>query len=239
VIGVCEAESDLPTRMSPSNCPLCGRRRARRACPALGHQICAVCCGTKRLTEIQCPPDCGYLVSAKTHPPAALQRQQERDAQFVLPLIAGLTQRQYQLFFLVQGTLYQLAQTGELPVNDDVVRDTAQALAATYETASKGIIYEHRPTSIHAERLSQELKPLLEGQEGQRPVASEHDLVEVLRRIERASGKANAVLEGGDRAYLDLVGRLLQPAPGADAAGATGAVDAATATEPGPSVIIP
>ena len=203
--------------MRASTCPLCGQRRARRACPALGHQICAVCCGTKRLTEIQCPPDCGYLASAKTHPPAALQRQQERDARFVLPMIAGLSERQYQLFFLVQGTLHQLAVAGELPVDDDVIRDTAQALAATYETASKGIIYEHRPSSLHAERLSRELKPLLEGQEGQRPVASERDLVEVLRRVERAADKARDRLDGGRRAYLDLVGRLMQPAPEAEA----------------------
>ncbi|MDA1094312.1 MAG: hypothetical protein O3A25_13730 [Acidobacteria bacterium] len=223
--------------MSPRHCPLCGTRRARRACPALGHHICAVCCGTKRLTEIQCPSDCGYLASAKTHPPAARQRQQERDAQFVLPLIAGLTQRQYQLFFLVQGTLFQLAQTGEPPVNDEVIRDTAQALAATYETASKGIIYEHRPTSLHAERLSRELKPLLEGWEGQRPVASEHDLVEVLRRIERAAGKAGSALDGGDRAYLDLVGRLLEPAPGSGRAEAE--APGGEKAGPGPSVIIP
>ena len=113
--------------MSTRTCPLCERRRARRACPALGHQICAVCCGTKRVTEITCPPDCGYLASAKTHPPAALQRQQERDAQFVLPVIRGLSERQYQLFFLVQGTLYQLAQTGELPVDYQIVTVTAHS----------------------------------------------------------------------------------------------------------------
>ena len=225
--------------MSTRTCPLCERRRARRACPALGHQICAVCCGTKRITEIACPPDCGYLASAKTHPPAALQRQQERDAQFVLPVIRGLSERQYQLFFLVQGTLYQLSQTGELPVDDQIVCDTVQALAATYETASKGIIYEHQAASLHAERLSRELKPLLEGEEGQRPVASGRDLIEVLRRIERLADKAHSVLEGGNRAYLDLLGRLLQPAQGADSAKTTedGAGD--TATEAGSSVIIP
>ena len=223
--------------MRASTCPLCGQHRARRACPALGHQICAVCCGTKRLTEIQCPPDCGYLASAKTHPPAALQRQQERDARFVLPMIAGLSERQYQLFFLVQGTLHQLAVAGELPVDDDVIRDTAQALAATYETASKGIIYEHRPSSLHAERLARELKPLLEGQEGQRPVASERDLVEVLRRVERAADKARAALDGGRRAYLDQVGRLMQPAPQADASETI--KNGADTPAPGSSVIIP
>ena len=47
-------------------CPLCGKRNARRACPALGHLICAVCCGTKRLTEIACPSDCGYLATARS-----------------------------------------------------------------------------------------------------------------------------------------------------------------------------
>ena len=140
--------------MSAETCPLCRRRRARRACPALGYQICAVCCGTKRLREIRCPSDCTYLVSARTHPPAVVRRQQERDARFLLPIIDGLGRRQYQLFFVVQTTIHRLAETDEMPVNDDVVRDTAQALAATYETASKGIIYEHRPSSLPAERLA-------------------------------------------------------------------------------------
>jgi hypothetical protein len=154
-------------------------------------------------------------------------------------MIAGLSERQYQLFFLVQGTLHQLALTGDSPVDDDVIRETAQALADTYETASKGIIYEHRPASLHAERLSRELKPLLEGQEGQRPVASERDLVEVLRRVERAADKARAALEGGNRSYLDLVGRLMQPTPESDATEAAGTgVDTPKPT-PGSSVIIP
>src|SRR5207247_6809666 len=42
-------------------CPLCGTRRARRGCPALSQQICAICCGTKRLVQIQCPSDCTWL----------------------------------------------------------------------------------------------------------------------------------------------------------------------------------
>lgn len=157
----------------------------------------------------------------------------------MLPVIRGLSERQYQLFFLVQGTVYQLAQTGELPVDDKIVSDTVQALAATYETASKGIIYEHQAASLHAERLSRELKPLLEGEDGQRPVASGRDLIEILRRIERLADKAHDVLEGGNRAYLDLVGRLLQPAPGPDSnqSAEDGAADAGT--KPESSLIIP
>jgi hypothetical protein len=208
-------------------------------------QICAVCCGTKRLTEIACPSDCGYLLSAKTHPPAVVQRQQERDTRFLLPIVSNLTQRQYHLFFLVQATFLRLADAGEMAVNDDVVRDTAQALAATYETATKGIIYEHRPSSLPAERLARELKPLLEGKNEQGPVASESDLVNVLRLVERAATDARTALEGGDRAYLDLVGRLMMmmnTAPGGDATpekDGSAAPGDRTARDETPSLIIP
>ncbi|HCQ99472.1 MAG TPA: hypothetical protein DIU48_08630 [Acidobacteria bacterium] len=166
------------------------------------------------MATIQCPPDCNYLVSAKTHPPATVQRQREQDARFVLPLVAGLSPQQYQLFFLVQRAIHRLAETGEPSVDDAVVQDTARALAATYETASKGIIYEHRPSSLHAERLAHELKPLLKASDGRGPVASERDLVEVFQRVERAAGQAKTTLRGNNRAYLDLVARLMQPTPG-------------------------
>ena len=224
--------------MSAETCPLCRRRRARRACPALGYQICAVCCGTKRLREIRCPSDCTYLVSARTHPPAVVRRQQERDARFLLPIIDGLGRRQYQLFFVIQTTIHRLAETDEMPVNDDVVRDTAQALAATYETASKGIIYEHRPSSLPAERLARELKPLLEGKDGRGPVASERDLLEVLRRVERAATDARKTLDGGTHAYLDLVGRVMRSSSDGDTEDSDGTAPAKTA-DPAPSVIIP
>src|SRR5262245_27935296 len=67
------------TIMTAVRCPLCGERRARRACPALGKLICAVCCGTKRLVEIRCPSDCSYLASAREHPAAVVVRQQQHD----------------------------------------------------------------------------------------------------------------------------------------------------------------
>ena len=182
--------------------------------------------------------DCTYLVSARTHPPAVVRRQQERDARFLLPIIDGLGRRQYQLFFVVQATIHRLAETDEMPVNDDVVRDTAQALAATYETASKGIIYEHRPSSLPAERLARELKPLLQGKDGRGPLASERDLLEVLRRVERAATDARKTLDGGTHAYLDLVGRVMRSSSDGDMEDSDGTAPAKTA-DPAPSVIIP
>src|SRR5437867_2016399 len=75
-------------------CPLCGQRKARRGCPALNQTICAVCCGTKRITEIACPADCGYLASAREHPAAVVRRQHERDLMAVLPTVRDLSARQ-------------------------------------------------------------------------------------------------------------------------------------------------
>ena len=166
-----------------------------------------------------------------------VQQRQERDARFLLPIVDGLDQRQYQLFFVVQTTLHRLAETGEIPVNDDVVRDTAQALAATYDTASKGIIYEHQPSSPPAASLARELKPLLEGRDGRSPVASERDLVDVLRRVEQAATDARKTLDGGTRAYLDLLGRLMQSFSG-DAINSETITPGET-SNPARSVIIP
>ena len=201
--------------MSAPVCPLCRRRRARRTCPALEREICTVCCATKRLTEIRCPADCRYLASAQSHPPAVVQRRQERDARFLLPIVAGLEPRQYELFFFVQQVLHGIARAGRLPLDDRTVRESAEALAKTYETASKGIIYAHQASSPPAERLSQELKPLLDDPPAAGgPKAGERDVASVLRCVERAAAGAEAALEGGGCAYLELAGRLAKPAAG-------------------------
>src|SRR3954469_9620703 len=86
-------------------CPLCRMRKARRGCPALGQQICAVCCGTKRLSEIQCPSDCTWLASARDHPPAVAVRQQQRDTGLLGAFMRDLSQRQSQIFFLINTFL--------------------------------------------------------------------------------------------------------------------------------------
>src|SRR4051812_4524381 len=84
-------------------CPLCQRRKARRDCPALGRAICSVCCGTKRLAEINCPDTCVHLSAARANPPAVVRRQNEADLTLLLPSIEKLTERQHQLFFLFQS----------------------------------------------------------------------------------------------------------------------------------------
>ena len=193
-------------------CPLCRRRRAGRACPALGHRICAVCCGTKRLAEIDCPRDCRYLVSSQAHPPAVVQRRQERDMLFVLPLLHDLTGRQQELVLLIQGLL--LRDREATPGLRDIdVEHAVRALAETYETASRGIIYEHAAGVASAERLSAAIRTLIETLREKGLRIGDADVAGALRRVEQGARDAGAALPGGDAAYLDLLKRL-HPADG-------------------------
>ena len=204
-------------------CPLCGTRRARRGCPALGKQICAVCCGTKRLVQIDCPPDCVWLASAREHPPAVVVRQQQRDLGLLVHVMRDFSQRQSQIFFLVNTFLVRYEPPGLHSLIDDDVAEAMGALAATFETASRGLIYDHRPASLPAERLTVALKPMLAEAGRSTGTAFDRDAAVVLRRIETAARDIRALNGENRRAFLDLLGRIITktaaggPGPDADA----------------------
>ena len=191
-------------------CPLCGTRRARRSCPALARQICAICCGTKRLTQIQCPSDCAYLATAREHPAAVVVRQQQQDVALLIQFMRDFSQRQSQLFFLIATFLARYEPPELQALIDDDVAEAAAALAATFETASRGVIYEHRPASLPSDRLVSTLKPiLLEAGKGAGS-AFVRDAGVVLRRMEEASRDARASNPSDRRAFLDLLGRVIR-----------------------------
>ena len=190
-------------------CPSCGQRKARRECPGLSRVICAVCCGTKRLVEIQCPADCGYLASAREHPAAVVRRRQERDVSRLLPTIRHLTERQYQLFFLLHTTIAGHKPQGLARLVDSDIAEAAGALAATLETAARGVIYEHRPQAPPSRAILEDMKAMLATVREQGAMVYDGETAIVLRAIEQGA-RLPAMPDEGDAAYLDLVGRLLQ-----------------------------
>lgn len=198
-------------------CSLCGQRKARRSCPALSQQICPVCCGTKRLVEIHCPSDCVYLVSAHEHPAATLVRQQRQDVGLLVHFIRDLNRRQTDLFTDI-STFVQRYEPHDLqPIIDDDVTEAASSLAATYETASRGVIYEHRPASLPAGRLADALRPLIEQAAKGGGSAFERDAAVTLRRVEEAAREARGADPSNRRAFLDLLNRVLKTPAGRDA----------------------
>jgi hypothetical protein len=198
--------------MRALTCLLCGQRKARRACPALGHQICTVCCATKRLGEIHCPSDCTYLAVAREHPPAAAVRQQQRDVALAVRLVRDFNQRQSQLFLLAGRFLTRYPSPDLQPLLDEDVAEAAAALAATFETSSRGLIFDHRPASLPADRLRTALKPLLAEAGRNGGTAFDRDAAVVLRRVEEAVREVRGIDPQNRRAFLDLLGRVLKRA---------------------------
>jgi hypothetical protein len=195
-------------------CPLCGSRKARRACPALNKDICAVCCGTKRLTEIACPPTCGYLIASREHPAAVVRKQHERDVAALLPTIETLTERQYQLLaFLFQMVVARHKPEGFGRLIDNDVAEAAEAVAKTVETSARGVIYEHTAQSITAQRLARELQAVLADMRQRGAKLSDREVAVALRAMERGAREMKRVTDGGETAYLALMGRLVPPAP--------------------------
>lgn len=190
-------------------CPACGQRRGRRACPALGRSICAICCGTKRLTEIACPADCSYLASARQHPAAAVQKRREVEGRFLAGVVRDLTEAQYHLFLFLQMAVARHAAHAVPALADADVDAAVRAMADTLDTAARGIIYEHQVASLPAQRLATELKAALEtlAKDGRGP--RDADVALALKTTARGASEAAAAL-GGDRAWLDLLASLFQ-----------------------------
>jgi hypothetical protein len=212
-----------------TTCPSCGQRKGRRRCPALGQDICPICCGTKRLSEIDCPENCVHLGAARAHPAAVVRKQQEKDVATIMPAIAHLTERQYQLFFLFQTLIARHKTDGLSRLLDMDVADASAATAATLETAARGVIYEHPAASLPAQRLAGEMGALLAEMREAGASVYDREAAIVLRAVEQG-----ARASGGETAYLELMGRILQTNRAARPAAPERAAGAATQ-----SLIIP
>jgi len=211
-------------------CASCSQRKGRRECPALGRTICPVCCGTKRLVDIQCPSDCVYLTAAREHPAAVVRKQQERDVGRLLPTIQHLTERQYQLFFLFQTAIARHRPEGLARLVDADVADAAAALASTLETAVRGVIYEHAAATLPAQGLAAALKALITQIREQGARVFDGEAAVVLRAIEQGARTLRKP-EESETVYLELLARLLRGAAAPEPAPAEPA--------PGGSLILP
>ncbi len=143
-----------------------------------------------------------------------MQRRQERDVSFILPVVSELTDTQYRLVLLFQSATVKHAD-GALPtLRDEDIAEAAAAAASTLETARKGIIYEHQAASVPAQRLTSELGRVvaeLSAQAGSQQARLERDAAVALRRLEQGARTAAKALEGDEPpVYLNLLTRMLK-----------------------------
>ena len=136
-----------------------------------------------------------------------------------LPTVHDLNDEQAHLLWVILSRVRAFRPEGLLSLTDDGVAESAATLASTFETATRGLIYEHRPASLAAQRLSVTIKEALGALAEARRPGFERDAAVVLRRIERGALDARKQFGGDPTAYLGLVERLAGPsgeAPGAE-----------------------
>src|SRR5499426_1227479 len=124
-------------------CPLCSTRPGKRYCPAKDTQICAVCCGTKREIEIDCPSSCSYLKASRSYEaekpavdPELIAKIRKYDDNFV--------QRFQYVLESVNRSVIEERLASPWLVDKDVI-EVYKALGATMRTLSSGIYYETLP----------------------------------------------------------------------------------------------
>jgi hypothetical protein len=102
-------------------------------------------------------------------------------------------------------------------IDSDVAEATA-ALAATLETAGKGIIYQHQAASLPAQRLVTRLEMAfkeLTSKAGSAAAALERDAAVALRRISKAANDARKALPDDEApVYVRLLGRVMSAGAG-------------------------
>jgi hypothetical protein len=165
--------------------------------------------------EISCPPDCIYLTTAQRHPAAAVKKQLEHDLAVLLGAVGRLSEPQLQMFFIIHTFISHFKPDGPALADADVA-DAAGALATSFETAARGVLYEQQLTAPTAEALRRELKNFvasLAAQSGVPGTRFEREVAVVLRGIERGAMHDAPGMGTGPVDYLTLVARILHERP--------------------------
>src|SRR5262249_12543846 len=190
-----------------ATCPLCSARTGKRYCPAKRTQICAVCCGTKREIEIDCPSSCAYLKASRSYQSEKpiidrelLAKIQKYDNSFV--------ERYHHVLTLINQTIVEERLSSHWLVDNDVI-EVYKALAATMRTLSSGIYYESLPDGSVRLSLFRRLKSALDqlmkpDAASDHPVLKASEAVEVLDFITFAA-QMNSSFRPRSRRYLDWV----------------------------------
>ncbi|MGH9357737.1 MAG: hypothetical protein ACRD22_11875 [Terriglobia bacterium] len=140
---------------------ICQKRKAKRFCPAKSAMICAICCGSEREVTIDCPPDCSYLIASRGHYEDRHAPSSDKMPFAERRIPRAVLVAHEELFLKLSYVICDGAQENPALVDSDVIA-AMQALAETYETLTKGILYENLPDHRAQRELYDALKKAVE-----------------------------------------------------------------------------
>jgi hypothetical protein len=189
-----------------ATCPLCSTRPGKRYCPAKETQICAVCCGTKREIEIDCPSSCAYLKASRSYEadkpivePELVEQLRKYDNSFI--------ERHNHVLNAINAGIVEERLASPWLVDKDVI-EVFKALAATMRTLSSGIYYESLPEGTVRLSLFRRLKAVIEelmkpdNAPTAHPILKPSEAVAVLDFVTFAA-QMNSSIRPRSRRYLD------------------------------------
>ena len=186
-------------------CPLCTTGAAKRYCPAKQAHICALCCGTKREIEIDCPSSCTYLKASRSYEaekpviePELIARMRKYDNNFL--------DRYHHVLAAVNAAVTDERMSSPWLVDQDVI-EVYKALTTTMRTLSSGIYYESVPDGPVRLALFRRLKDAFDSlmtpdTSTAQPILKASEAVDVLEFITFVA-QMNSSVRPRSRRYLD------------------------------------
>jgi hypothetical protein len=195
-------------------CKICGRRRARRACPAVDGEICPICCGENREVTLSCPLDCPYLREAHAREkPIAIDERQMGNPDIVV--LEEFIHKHHEMLMFFVFSLYQAAIRTPGAVDSDVLA-ALDAAIQTHRTLESGLVYEHTAENAVAASIQRmfsaslaDYQKVREEREALAPLRNS-EILSALVFIQRV-GLKNLNGKPRGRMYIDLLRQTAPP----------------------------
>jgi hypothetical protein len=177
-------------------------------CPAVGGEICPLCCGREREVTLNCPLDCVYLQEARKHERGAEVNPEQFPNQDIR--ISDTFLRDNEALLVATGRAVLQAGLETPGAVDSDVAEAIGALIRTYRTLESGLYYETRPENTIAAEISRRIQAAVaefqrvETEKLQMTRTRDADVLGVLAFLQRLEiDRQNGRKRG--RAFLDFM----------------------------------
>jgi hypothetical protein len=142
-------------------CILCNQRKSKRFCPAKNDQICAQCCGEKRVLEIECPESCNYLKAGRERESEDYKKRLNSMKWTTLEKNRKILMGHQEIVAHLEYALSQERRRSRY-ITDKEVKQALDILLENYRTEDKGVLYEKTSDNLQVESLRRQLREIIE-----------------------------------------------------------------------------
>jgi hypothetical protein len=140
-------------------CKICNQRRAKRHCPGVDGDICALCCAAGREVTIECPRKCPSLREARLHEANVVLTEDQVPHKDIA--VSEDFVRSHEHLVLLLGNALTRAMEKEKAVDSDA-REALEAMVQTYRAAQSGLTFESRPPNPYAAAIADALQEMVD-----------------------------------------------------------------------------